>query len=48
MLIDKNTTILETGEKVIDFGPVGYLWIGAAIISFLLPLFNWGRKQQQI
>ena len=48
VLIDKNTTILENGDKVIDFGPVGYLWIGAAIISFLLPLFNWGRKQQVI
>ena len=29
-------------------GPVGYLWIGAAIISFILPLFNWKRKQQAI
>lgn len=48
VLIDKNTQILENGDKVIDFGPVGYLWIGAAIISFLLPLFNWGRKQQVI
>ena len=52
VLIDKNTTevLNEAGEMVksIDFGPVGYLWIGAAIISFILPLFNWKRKQQAI
>ena len=47
MLIDKNTTIID-GAKVIDFGPVGYLWIGAAIISFILPLFNLKRKPQEI
>jgi OPA family sugar phosphate sensor protein UhpC-like MFS transporter len=47
MLIDKNTTIID-GAKVIDFGPVGYLWIGAAIISFILPLFNMKRKPQEI
>ena len=52
ILIDGNTTVMRTGfmetDKVIDFGPVGYLWIGAAIISFILPLFNWKRKQQAI
>ena len=52
VLIDKNTTevLNEAGEMVksIDFGPVGYLWIGAAIISFILPHFNWKRKQQAI
>ena len=47
MLIDKNTTIVD-GAKVIDFGPVGYLWIGAAIISLILPLFNMKRKPQEI
>ena len=36
------------GVKVIDFGPVGYLWIGAAFISLILPLFNWKRKKQEI
>ena len=54
VLIDSNTTEVinaATGEvisKTIDFGPVGYLWIGAAIISLILPLFNWKRKQQVI
>ena len=47
ILIDNNTTIVD-GVKVIDFGPVGYLWIGAAFISLILPLFNWKRKQQVI
>ena len=48
VLIDNNTTVLETGEKVIDFGPVGMLWIGAAIISFILPLFIWKRKKKNV
>lgn len=53
ILIDRNTTEMlnEAGEvvdKVIDFGPVGLLWIGAATISFLLPILNWGRKRQEI
>lgn len=47
ILIDNNTTIVD-GAKVIDFGPVGYLWIGAAFISMILPLFNWKRKKQEI
>ena len=42
------TAVIPQFEKVIDFGPVGYLWIGAAIISVILPLFNWGRKQMTI
>ena len=45
ILIDKGTTIVD-GVKQIDFTQVGYLWIGAAIISLLLPLFNWKKKQQ--
>ena len=52
VLIDRNTTEIlnEAGEMVksIDFGPVGYLWIGAATISFILPLFIKKRKQQEI
>ena len=45
ILIDKGTTIVD-GLKQIDFTQVGYLWIGAAVISFILPLFNWKKKQQ--
>ena len=39
ILIDKGTTVVE-GVKHIDFTQVGYLWIGAAVISFILPLFR--------
>ena len=52
ILIDSNTTevINAAGEtsKVIDFGPVGMLWIGAAAISFILPLFIWKRKKKNV
>ena len=37
-----------TNEKVYDFSYVAVFWLGAAIISFLLPILNWGRKQQEI
>lgn len=52
LLIDTNTTMVANAagemEKVIDFGPAGIFWIGAAVLSFLLPILNWGRKQQEI
>ena len=47
ILIDKGTTVVD-GVKHIDFTQVGYLWIGAAVISFLLPLFNWKKRQQAL
>lgn len=31
-----------------DFTYVSMFWLGAAIISFLLPMLNWKRKQQDI
>ena len=31
-----------------DFSAVVWFWLGAAIISFLLPMLNWKRKVQQI
>ena len=46
VLIDKGTSIVD-GAKVIDFGPVGYLWIASAVISLVLPLFIKKRKQQE-
>ena len=52
LLIDTNITMVADAsgqmQKVIDFGPAGMFWIGAAVISFLLPLLNWNRKQQEI
>ena len=47
ILIDKGTTVVE-GVKHIDFTQVGYLWIGAAVISFILPLFNWKKRQKAL
>ena len=54
-LIDKNMTIVETvnalGEvvqdKTYDFSQAGLFWIGASIISFLLPVLNWGKKVKE-
>lgn len=38
-----------TGEILqYDFSFVSAFWVGAAVISFLLPILNWGRKKQEI
>ena len=37
-----------TGELQYDFTYVSIFWVGAAVISFLLPILNWGRKKQEI
>ena len=37
-----------SGELVYDFTYVSVFWLGAAIISFLLPILNWGRKKMEI
>ena len=31
-----------------NFKYVSMFWLGAAVISFLLPLLNWKRKRQEI
>ena len=50
-LIDNNITetVNELGETVkhYDFSDAAMFWIGASIISFLLPILNWRRKVQQ-
>ena len=54
-LIDKNMTIVESvnalGEvvqdKTYDFSSAALFWIGASIISFLLPILNWRRKVKE-
>lgn len=43
VLMDTNAT---AGAH--DFTYVSMFWLGAAIISFLLPMLNWKRKQQVI
>ena len=48
LLEDRATIDVVTNEKVYDFTYVSIFWLGAAIIAFLLPILNWGRKQQAI
>ena len=37
-----------TGELQYDFSYVIIFWIGAAVLSFLLPILNWKRKKMEI
>ena len=51
-LIDNGKTdiINELGEKVgvhYDFSDAAIFWIGASVISFLLPILNWGKKVKE-
>lgn len=39
-LLDNNTAVNEAGATVHDFTPASWFWLMAAIISFMLPLFN--------
>ena len=46
-IIEKVNAAGET-VQIHDFTYVSYFWLGAAIISFVLPVLNWKRKQQVI
>ena len=58
-LIDKNLTetitqvtneageIVEQVVKHYDFSQAAIFWIGASVISFLLPILNWGKKVKE-
>lgn len=46
-LINSNKTVVN-GVDVYNFGQVGLFWIGASIISFILILFVWRRKNENI
>ena len=52
ILLDGHTyqVVNEIGETVTrhDFTYVSWFWLGAAVISFLLPILNWHRKVQEI
>ncbi len=45
-LLDGNIITNAAGAQVHDYTYVSWFWLGAAIISFLLPVLNWKRKQQ--
>lgn len=53
-LLLENTSMVGYNEytweqiKVYDFTYASIFWLGAACISFLLPMLNWKRKQQNI
>lgn len=34
------------GTDVYDFGPVSWFWMGAALISFVLPVLNWKKMKK--
>ena len=50
-LVNSNITetVNELGEVVkhYDFSQAAIFWIGASIISFLLPILNWGKKVKE-
>ena len=49
VLLDKYPRIINAaGAEVHDFHLVSWFWLGAAIISFLLPVLNWKRKPMEI
>ncbi len=52
LLLDNNTVevVNKIGETVTkhDFTCVSWFWLGAAVISFLLPMLNRHRKQQEM
>ena len=41
--------LMDSGASgVRDYTYVKWFWLGAAVISFLLPILNWRRKKQEI
>lgn len=48
LLLDGNIVTNAAGAQVHDFTHVSWFWLGAACISFLLPVLNWRRKKQEI
>jgi len=47
LLLDGHSVVNEAGATVHDFTYVSIFWLGAAIVSFLLPVLNWRRKKQE-
>ncbi|MDD6508677.1 MAG: MFS transporter [Bacteroidales bacterium] len=48
LLLDRVDMIESaSGAMVHNFTYVSWFWLGAAVISFLLPVLNWGRKVKE-
>ncbi len=47
LLIQYNT-VTAGGVDTYDFGPVSWFWVGAAVISFVLPVLNWKKMKNKI
>ncbi len=47
LLIQYNTVEVG-GADMYDFGPVSWFWVGAAIVSFVLPVLNWKKMKTKI
>ena len=45
-----NRPLMEgpNGSMIHNFSYVSWFWLGAAVISFLLPMLNWRRKTQNV
>ena len=48
LLLDGHIVEGANGAMVHDYTYVSWFWLGAAVISFMLPVLNWKRKQQVI
>ena len=48
-LIESASTLLEDGSRHYNFTSAAIFWIGASVISFLLPILNWkyGKKVRE-
>ena len=42
-LIDAGKTVVD-GVTTYDFSTAAIFWIGASVVSFVLPILNWKRK----
>ena len=42
-LIDAGKTVVD-GVTTYDFSTAAIFWIGASVVSFVLPIFNWRKK----
>ena len=46
-VVNEAGEVVEQTVKHYDFSEAAIFWIGASVISFLLPILNWGKKKVQ-